>query len=51
MFTSTTCPGDYLRSKMQYIADEANKINCGSSVPSSNVVNVYYKVKNKKIKM
>lgn len=27
MFTSTTCPGDYLRSKMQYIADEANKIN------------------------
>lgn len=27
MFTSTDCPGDYLRSKMQYIADEANKIN------------------------
>ena len=27
MFTSTTCPGDYLRSKMQYIANEANKIN------------------------
>ena len=25
--TNTTCPGDYLRSKMQYIADEANKIN------------------------
>lgn len=48
MFTSTTCPGDYLRSKMQYIADEANKINCGSSVPSSNVVNVYYKAKTEK---
>ena len=48
MFTSTSCPGDYLRSKMQYIADEANKINCGSSVPSSNVVNVYYKVKTQK---
>ena len=48
MFTSTTCPGDYLRSKMQYIADEANKINCGSSVPSSNVVNVYYRVKTQK---
>lgn len=48
MFTSTTCPGDYLRSKMQYIADEANKINCGSSVPSSNDVNVYYKVKTQK---
>jgi sporulation domain-containing protein len=27
MFANTTCPGDYLRSKMQYIADEANKIN------------------------
>lgn len=27
MFTSTDCPGDYLISKMQYIADEANKIN------------------------
>ena len=27
MFTNTTWPGDYLRSKMQYIADEANKIN------------------------
>lgn len=48
MFTSTTCPGDYLRSKMQYIADEANKINCGSSVSSSNVVNVYYRVKTQK---
>ena len=48
MFTSTTCPGDYLRSKMQYIADEANKINCGSSVPSLNIVNVYYRVKTQK---
>ncbi len=27
MFTNTSCPGDYLRSKMQYIADEANKVN------------------------
>ena len=48
MFTNTSCPGDYLRSKMQYIADEATKINCGSSVPSSNVVNVYYRVKTQK---
>ena len=48
MFTNTSCPGDYLRSKMQYIADEANKINCGSSVSSSNVVNVYYRVKTQK---
>lgn len=27
MFASTSCPGPYLLSKMQYIADEANKIN------------------------
>lgn len=45
MFTNTTCPGDYLRSKMQYIADEANKINNEST---SNEVNVYYKVKTQK---
>lgn len=29
MYASTTCPGDYLRARMQYIADEANKINEG----------------------
>ena len=34
MFASTSCPGDYLRSKMQYIADEANKINGGSPAPA-----------------
>lgn len=45
MFTSTTCPGDYLRSKMQYIADEANKIN---NENTSNEVNVYYRVKTQK---
>lgn len=27
MYWPTTCPGDYLRGRMQYIADEANKIN------------------------
>lgn len=27
MFTSTSCPGKYLLSKMDYIIDEANKIN------------------------
>ena len=32
MYANTTCPGNYLRSKMQYIADEANKINNGSTV-------------------
>ena len=26
MYAATTCPGDYLRARMQYIADEANKI-------------------------
>lgn len=45
MFTNTTCPGDYLRSKMQYIADEANKINNEST---SNEINVYYRVKTQK---
>lgn len=45
MFTSTTCPGNYLRSKMQYIADEANKINNEST---SNEVNVYYMARTKK---
>ena len=45
MFTSTNCPGDYLRSKMQYIADEANKINNEST---SNEVNVYYMARTKK---
>lgn len=45
MFTNTTCPGDYLRSKMQHIADEANKINNEST---SNEVNVYYRVKTQK---
>ena len=29
MYAATTCPGDYLRSKMDYIASEANKIISG----------------------
>ena len=29
MYAATECPGDYLRSRMQYIADEANKIISG----------------------
>lgn len=44
----TTCPGDYLRSKMQYIADEANKINGYGSATSDTKVNVYYRVKTQK---
>lgn len=34
MFTATTCPGDYLRARIQYIADEANKINNGGDKPA-----------------
>lgn len=44
MFTSTTCPGNYLRSKMQYIADEANKINGAVK----GVVNAFYRVRTQK---
>ena len=29
MYTSTTCPGDYLRGKMQELANRANAINSG----------------------
>ena len=34
MYAATSCPGDYLRSKMQYIADEANKINNSKPTPA-----------------
>lgn len=33
MYASTACPGNYLKSKMQYIADEANKINNNQPAP------------------
>lgn len=33
-FAPTSCPGPYLESKMQYIADEANKINGESPAPA-----------------
>ena len=33
MFTSTTCPGEYLLSKMDYIIAEANKINSPKPEP------------------
>lgn len=36
MYAATGCPGEYLLSKMQYIADEANKINSSSTQPSNN---------------
>lgn len=41
MYTNTTCPGNYLRSKMQYIADEANKINNRSVVAPVPVKNTF----------
>lgn len=31
MYASTACPGNYLRSRMEYIAKQANKINSGSA--------------------
>lgn len=34
MFANTDCPGPYLLSKMQYIADEANKINFPEPTPA-----------------
>ena len=46
MFADTSCPGAYLLSKIDYIVDEANKIN--GYTPSGNNVNVYYRVKTKK---
>lgn len=44
MYCATTCPGDYLRSKMQYIADEANKINYPSTAAKVNS-SVLYRVR------
>lgn len=35
MYVATTCPGKYLKSKMQYIADEANKLNEVKTTTSS----------------
>lgn len=43
MFANTECPGAYLLSKLDYICDEANKVN-NESVKDDKV-NVYYKVK------
>lgn len=34
MYVATSCPGDFLRGKMQYIADEANKINNTKPAPA-----------------
>lgn len=44
MYAATTCPGDYLRSKMQYIADKANEIISGGGPtpePTSDIVKQY----------
>ena len=44
MYAATTCPGDYLRSRMQYIADEANKIIGGGGPtpePGKDIVRQY----------
>lgn len=44
MYTSTTCPGDYLLSKMDYIVSEANKIN-GQSGGADQIIKVGSKVR------
>lgn len=44
MFTATTCPGDYLRSKMQYIADRANEINSETPTPEPSGDDTLYTV-------
>lgn len=45
MFTSTTCPGPYLLSRMDYIINEANKINGqGGGEPVDQVLHVGSKV-------
>lgn len=44
MFTATTCPGPYLMSKLDYIIDEANKINGQSGEPVDQVLHVGSKV-------
>lgn len=44
MYAATTCPGDYLRSKMQYIADKANEIISGGGPtpePGKDIVKQY----------
>ena len=36
MYANTTCPGPYLRSKMKYIAQEANKLNENKTTETAN---------------
>lgn len=44
MYAKTTCPGNYLRSKIDYIIKEANKINETSSKPATKPTTTsYYK--------
>ena len=47
MYAATSCPGDYLRARMQYIADEANKINEGQPVPPAPTPTTDFKVGDK----
>ena len=45
MYTSTSCPGSYLLSKMDYIVDQANKINKSQPVGPDQVLTVGSKVR------
>lgn len=40
MYAATTCPGDYLRARMQYIADKANEIISGGGPTPSHKIAV-----------
>ena len=44
MYANTNCPGDYLRSKMDYIVAEANKIINKSSSNNATISSKLYKV-------
>lgn len=44
MYANTNCPGDYLRSKMDYIVSEANKIINKNSNNSTSINTKLYKV-------
>lgn len=44
MYTATACPGPYLFSKLQYIVDEANKINSGTTTAQEDANMKFLKV-------
>lgn len=45
MYSATVCPGDYLRSKMDYICAEVNKILSGGSTPTPTPTKSFFPAK------